>query len=262
MPHLVGGELADAGERQLHRVVGGAAAGLLGAQQALEDEDVLAHAQRAEGDVPLHHLARPRVDDAAAVRPAARRAVHPLHDVVADVEGMGAGGEQLDAVAAGEAGLGEGVRPPAGAVEQGAADRLGCRGVDVEDDRLLRRVDAVGDLGVLQPMARDPTRLHRRAERRRVVHEGDAEAAAAGVEAARPVAVVGQADERVVLHQRHRLRLRRGRAHLRPRLAAAEGEDRLELEVVGERQAVVGIEGAARGIELEAPLPGLLDGAR
>ncbi len=262
VPHLVRGELADALERQLHRVVGGAAARLLGAQQPLEDEDVLAHAQGVEGDVSLDHLAGARIDHAVAVGPAAGTAMHPLDHVVAHVERVRVRRQQRDAVAAREAGLGERVGPPAGAIEERAADRLGRSMVDVEDDRLHdRRLGAAG-LGVLETMAGDPARLQRPVERRRVVVEEDGEAAAARIEGARPVAGVGQADERVVLHHRHRLRLRHRGAHLGARLAAAEGEDRLELEVVGERQAVVGVERAALVVELEAPLPRLLDGAR
>ena len=86
---LVRRELADARQCQLDRIVGTAGAGLRRPGEPLEQQAVLPHAQRAQADVTLEHLAGARVDHASAVGPAAGLAMDPLDDVVADVERMG-----------------------------------------------------------------------------------------------------------------------------------------------------------------------------
>ena len=58
------------------------------------DEVVLPAAEAAEGYVALDDLAGARVGDGGAVAPAAGVAVDPLDDVVANVHGVGAGGER------------------------------------------------------------------------------------------------------------------------------------------------------------------------
>ena len=72
------------------------------------------------------------IDYCGAVAPAASVAVDPLDHVVADVHGVGAGGENVDAEGAfGPAGGLEGLIPPASAFEQGGADGFGGAAIDV-----------------------------------------------------------------------------------------------------------------------------------
>ena len=65
------------GERDPDRIVGPAAVGLAGADQAFEDQHVLAHAQRAEQHLAADDLAGARILDHLAVGPAAGGAVDP-----------------------------------------------------------------------------------------------------------------------------------------------------------------------------------------
>ena len=140
---------ASAHCEQLGRRLG---ARLVGAQQPLGDHVVLADAQRAERDVALDDFAGARIGDRRAVAPAARRAVHPVDDVVADVERAGILRQQLDLErVAITRGL-ERLVPPARALEQRRADRLRRAGIEVIDDRLHRIADRRGRILLLQPM--------------------------------------------------------------------------------------------------------------
>ena len=83
---LVGRQLPNASQGQLDRVIEFTAAGLPGPRQTLEEQTVLTHTQRAQPDVALDHLPRSWIDHTATVGPASGRAMHPLDDVVADVQ--------------------------------------------------------------------------------------------------------------------------------------------------------------------------------
>src|SRR6266851_1631972 len=85
----------------------------------------------AEGYVALDDLAGAWVGNLGAVAPASGVAVNPLDDVVADVHGVGVGGEDVDAEGVVPAGSGEGLVPPAGAFEECGADGFGGSTVDV-----------------------------------------------------------------------------------------------------------------------------------
>ena len=61
----------------------------------LEDQDVLAHAQRAHQHHALDDLAGARVDDRLAVGPAARGAVDPVDHIVAHVQRIDALGQDF-----------------------------------------------------------------------------------------------------------------------------------------------------------------------
>ena len=105
MADLVRRELTQPVERQTeHRVVvlvgvphlGREARVAVRRHQALAHEVILAHAPRAEGDVPVHDLARRRIAQRAPVRQAARLPVNPLDDVDVHVVDVDVVREHLD----------------------------------------------------------------------------------------------------------------------------------------------------------------------
>ena len=65
--------------------------------QSFGDQKILPVTQRAKRNPALDDLAGARIADRRAIRPAARRAMHPLDHVVANIHRIGAGGHQLDA---------------------------------------------------------------------------------------------------------------------------------------------------------------------
>ena len=141
---------------------------LYGDEQPLGDQVVLTIAERAERDDALDDLAGARIGDAAAGAPAARRSVHPVDDVVADVERADAVGQHLDLKGVAVACRLERLVPPARALDERRADRLRRAGIDVVDDRLHRLADRGLRVLLLQPVPRDELLRHRarRAARR------------------------------------------------------------------------------------------------
>jgi hypothetical protein len=255
VPDLVRRQLADPREAQLHRVVWRAGPGLLGAGQPLEDQPVLPHAKRAERDVALDHLAGARVDDPAAVGPAARRPVRPLDHVVAHVERVRARRQHLHMEPGHESGQLERPGPPRSALDHRAPDRLGNPRIHVVHDRLLHvGVDHRG-IHQLEAVAHQQAHVEVGADRARIVGEQHSIRAAARIPAARPVARIGEADQRLVLDDRDRGRGRSRLAHLAPGRLAGKGEHGLELEIVREALALGGLERAALLVEREAALP-------
>src|ERR1019366_1612989 len=198
---FVGGELADAGEGGLVKDGGPLVAGVVGGKQALEDEVVLAVAEGAEGDGGLDDLAGARVGDGAAHAPAAGGAVDPVDHVVADVHGVGAVGEDGDLEGVAESGGFEGLVPPTGAFDEGAADVLGRAGVDP----ILDGLDGVGDGGggilFLEAVAAQVALDHGFADGGAVVDEGETAVAGPRVVVAGLVIGVGQFDQGIVFAQ-------------------------------------------------------------
>ncbi len=258
---LVCRELADAGERPFGQLGRRLVAGLVGREQPLGDQVVLPHAQRAERDDALDDLAGARIRDRGAVAPAARRAVHPVDDVVADVERVRVLGEQLDAERVPVPRGLERLVPPARAVEKRRADRLGRARVEVVDDRLDRLAHRRVRVLLLQPVTRDEALRHRLLDRRRVVLVRDREVAGARVEEAGLVAVVRELDERVVHADARGLARRGDAAHaLEPgaRAAAAralphEGQLDLHLRVPREVERHRPVDRAAAHVQPVAP---------
>ena len=108
----------------------------VGAEEGLVDEIVLAAAEGAEGDVALDDFAGAGIHYSGAVAPATGVTVDPLDHVVADVHGVGAGGQDVSLEGAFGPACGlEGLVPPACAFEECGADRLGGAAVDVVLDR-------------------------------------------------------------------------------------------------------------------------------
>ena len=231
---LVGRELAQAGQRHLDRIVRAAGPVVVGADQALEDQHVLAHPQGAQQHRALDDLAGARIDHGLAGGPAAGGAVDPVDDVVADVQRVGALRQHLDLEGVNEARGLERLAPPGRALDQGAADRLGRGAVDIEDDRLPDRRAGGGRVGLLQPEAVGVALDDLLAERGGVVEHHGREAAGARVEGARLVAGLGQLHQAVADLEGDQLGVGSDVAHLRPRGVGGVGLAGLELKVLGE----------------------------
>ncbi|MNE22001.1 hypothetical protein D3C80_1151870 [compost metagenome] len=165
---------------------------------------------------------------------------------------MRAFGQQLDAEGVDIARLVKGLRPPGATLDQGLTD--GGRGgaIHIEDDGLLHRRARCARIGLLQPETAGQTADHRLIQiGGEVRHHDLGRSARARVVQHRVEAVVRQTDERVAHRQGDRARFRRDARQLGPRLVAGEGLDRLELDIVGEDQGLVGVEIAQgrRGLE-------------
>src|SRR5205085_4011009 len=114
----------------------------------------------------------------------------------------------------------ERLAPPARALDEGGADRLGRGPVDVEDDGMADTRTGGARVELLEPEAVGELVDDRAAERLAEVHDLAAGRARARIEAARGVARVGQADQavaddeaQIAVHRRDiaGLRGRRGR---------------------------------------------------
>ena len=260
---LVRGELPQARERPLRELRRVLVALRVRVQQALGDQVVLAHAQRAERDDALDDLAGARIVDRAAGAPAARRAVHPVDHVVARVERVHVGRQQLDAEGVLEARGLERLAPPARALEQRRADRLGRAGIEVVDDRLLTGRSASACGSVFSSRWR---RIRRRSSGSSSGAErswyADRDVAGARVVGARPVAARpaarrtsgGRAGSPPPRSRRRRRRPRssgRRRSRPRPRRRAALRRPGRLLQHVGQLDLDLGVlrevEGARRG---------------
>ncbi len=188
----------------------------------------------------------------------------PLDDVVADVHGVGAFREQVDAEGAGRPASGlEGLIPPARAFDESLANEGRRATIDV----VLERRD--GDAGVRavrilldEAMADDELLVEWLAEGRVVVAPGGGEIAGAGREAARGKAGRRQLDEGLVLADGHGAWIRcdvldkAGRRAGRF-FAGDEGELGFDFRVFGEGAGGVESDGGTRGIDV----PGALGGA-
>ena len=124
---FVGGKLADALENHLQRgIVGRIGCGFIffvGREKGLGDEVILAATEAAEGHIALDDFPVARIDDGCAVAPSTGVAIDPLDDVVADIHGIGALREEVDAeCAGGPAGGLESLIPPARSFDEGVSD--------------------------------------------------------------------------------------------------------------------------------------------
>ena len=208
----------------------------------------------------LDDLAGAGVGDRRAVAPAPGRPVHPLDDVVADVQVVGALRHHLHPERVAVAGRLERLVPPPGAVEEGGANRLRRPPVEVVHDGLDGLADRGRGVPLLEPVTPEEPPRHRLPQRGAVVLPGQRPEAGPRVVGARRVAVVGQLDERVVLAHRHRPRGGRHRperaaAEPRPPAARVAGErqPRLELGVPGEPPGARQMDGAAALVEPVGP---------
>src|SRR5882724_1803746 len=182
----------------------------------------------------LEDLAGTRVDQGVADAPAALVAVLPLDDVVAEIHGVGALGQQLDPEAALQARAVERLHPEAGALERRASDRLGNAAIDVVDQRIPDRARGIGGVLPLETMPGDPPALERRLDRLRVVLEADREEVHAGIELPRPITVVRERRERQVLPDGEGATVRHDRIDdMAGPVLRLKGEGELELGVQG-----------------------------
>ena len=260
---LVGRQLADARKRHVEHRVRHIIA-VVGPGQAFRDKVVLAHAQRTERHVAFEDLARARVDDRVAVRPAARRPMHPLDDVIANVERVRVLGEHLDAKRVAIPGGFERLVPPARAFEQCASHGLGRPGIEVVDDRLDRLADLGRGVDFLEPVTDAVIPLQRVADGRCIVREsavavGNAEDARPRIERQRLVALVRQANERVMHVHGHGRRVRHDSRQMRTGRLARQRHDGLDLTVVGKDPGPRQVDHRPARIHFEAAFLGLVE---
>ena len=260
---LVRGELAgalkDHGE---HGITGGRErfAVEVGAEEGFVDEVVLAAAEGAEGDVAFDDFAGAGIDDGGAVAPAAGVAVDPLDHVVADVHGVGAGGEDVSLEGAFGPACGlEGLIPPACAFEECGADGFGGAAVDVVlDGRDGFAVCFAGGVFFDETMTDDELLVEGFADGDVVVAVGGGEVAGAGIEAAGSEAGAGEFDEGLVFADGEGVGIG---GDVADELAAGgavggEGEDGFDLGVLGEGFGGVECDGGAGGVEFVGALLG------
>src|SRR5580698_1306971 len=93
---LMRGKLADARERGLIENFRALVPEDVGRKETFENHVILTVAERAERHGAFDNLARAGIGNRAAGAPAARRAVHPVDHVVANVHGVGVGGQHGD----------------------------------------------------------------------------------------------------------------------------------------------------------------------
>ena len=264
---LMRGELAEAlqdhGEHGVVRWRDGPALDV-GTEQRLGDEVILAAAEGAESDIALHDLAGAWVGDGGAVAPAAGVAMYPLDHVIADVHGVGVGGEDVDLEGAfGPAGGLESLVPPACAFEQGGADGLGRAIIDVVlDGRFGLAGGAAGGVFLVEAVADDELLVELGAERGGVVAVGSREVAGAGVVAAWDEAGAGKLEEGLVLVEGEGVWVG-GDVGDEARAAAAsggglccKGEEGLDFGVLGKGFGSGQVDGGAGGVE---PIGALLE---
>ena len=264
VPDLVRGELAQPRERHLLRLVRKLARVRLVVrrEQRLGDQDVLAHTLRSQRHRSLDDLAGARIDDRLPVRPAARVAMRPGDDAVADVHRVHAFGQELDAVGVLETRLFERALPPVRALEQRRAHRLGRAAVEIEHDRLANRALRGRWIGLVEPETRLVAHVEARCERLRIVVEADAESARCRMIKARRIARRRQSHEAQVLAQRQALGLHRDILDERLIARALERQHRFELGVVRKALRVLGGWRAAILVDLVLALLGIGETAR
>ena len=217
----------------------------------------------------LENLSRARVGYARAIAPTARRSMHPLDDVVPDVERIGIYGHQLYVERIAVPRRIECLIPPSGAVEQCRSNRLGGAAVQVIHDRLHGLAHGRRRILLLEPMAGDEAFGNRLGNRRRVIEIGDAERTGARIECERFETGTGQLDERMMLVKRDRLRARRhvgqpapGSAAARLRLVSAvarEREQHVQFRIFRKRLRAVHVNGASPRIDAIGRRPQALD---
>ena len=92
--------------------------------------------------MPLKNFSAARIEDGRTVGPAARRTMHPLNDVVANVQGVCAVRQHFDLKRILVSSRFKGLVPPAGALQQGRTYRLRCAAIQVVNygfDSLAKR---------------------------------------------------------------------------------------------------------------------------
>ena len=246
------GELPDARQRDLRRIVRPAGPGLVRPDQPFVDQHVLPHAQRPQQHRSLQDLAGARVGHSIAIGPAPRRAIDPVDDIVPHVERVGPVRQDLDAIGIDISRRLERRLPPRCPFQQRGADRLGRGIVDIEGDRRLHARSRRGGVDPFQPETVGQVLHDLPAQRRTEIKHLRREAAAAWVERAGDIARRRHRDEAVPHHHRHLPRVGRDVAHLRAGRLAGIGLPRLELEVQRKGPDIVGVGRAQRLDQLPA----------
>ena len=247
--HFMRRQLPQPGQRHLLHLRRERLALFIRRQQRFRNHIVLPHAQRTQRHVPLDDFSRARIDYSRAIRPSARRAMHPLDHVVAQVHHVRAFRQQLHAkrifVARGLKRL----VPPARPLQQRRANRLRRAAVQVIHEGLHRVAHRRRGIFFLQPVPRHKPLHNRLADRRRVVHVLDAEEARARIVRPRLVARRRQLHKRMMLAQGDGLRRRRHLAHPRSRLVSREGERCFHFRIQREILCFWQVNRAARAVQ-------------
>src|SRR2546430_9215315 len=147
----------------------------------------------------FNNLARAWIDYPSAIRPASRRAMNPLNHVVAEVHGIRAFGHQLDAKRALVAGGLKSLTPPTCPFEKHGTNGFRRTAIQVIHDGLNRLAARGRWIFLLQTMSCREALHDGLADRRGVVHVGNAKEARARGICARFVSGCRKLDEGVVL---------------------------------------------------------------
>ena len=137
----------------------------------------------------------------------------PLDHVVADVEQVGAFGQQFNPERVDVARRLERLVPPAGSVEQRGADRLRRAPVQVVDDRFDRFAALGPRVTLLEPVTVDEAGLERLVDRSRVVEVTRRVEAGPRIRAARLVTGIRERNEGVAEPHGHRFGRGRDLSH-------------------------------------------------
>jgi len=186
--------------------------------------------------------------------------VHPVDHVVADIHRVRALRQDLDLEGVAKADGLERLVPPAGSLQQCAADRLGRGPVDVVYDGLHRVADFRVGIFLLEAVAGDQLLLQGLVDGHGEIHvPGTAAEHGAGIPNAGLIPRSRELHEGVVLAEGYGRRVRRHLADIIARIPGREGQERLQLRVLGEILRVGQVHGRAGDIQPEVPLAGAAD---
>ena len=231
VPHFVRRKLPQSRERHLLHLWRNWLSFFIRREQSLRDQKILPHAQRPERHLPLDNFPRPRIDDAFAIRPAARRAMHPLNHVVAQIHRVRALRHHLDAKRIPVSCCLKRLLPPVRAFQQRRPNRLRRPAIEVIHDRLDGLAHRRARIFFLQAMPRRKPFYDRLADRRRIIHVRNPKKTRARIVRARLVSRRRQLHKRMMLAHRDRLRRRRHIFHPLAGMIARERQRRFDFSV-------------------------------
>ena len=209
MPDFMRRKLPQPRQRHLLHLRRNRFALFVGCKETFRNQKILPHSQRPERHVTLDDFARARINHRRAIRPPARRAVHPLNHVVPQVHQVRAFRQELHSKSVFVASGLKRLIPPPRAFEQRGANRLRRSAIQVVHDRLHRLADRRLRIFFLQPVPRDKALHDRFANRRGVIHVANAEKTRPRIVGARLVPRRRKLHERVMLAHRDRFGRRR-----------------------------------------------------
>ena len=243
------GELAESRQRHVHHFRRPCIASTVGSEQTFGNQKILADAKRAERDVSFDNFAGARINDTSAVRPAARGAMHPLDDVIAQIHRIGAFGQQFHVERVFVPGSFKRLIPPARALEKRGADGFRRAPVEVINDGFNGLAHGRAGNFFLKAMAGDVALDDGLAYRRRVVHVLDSEEAAARIVSARLVARRRKLHEGMMFADGDGFRRGRDLAHPRTGVVAGKSERGFDFGVERKILGSPKVDVASRGVQ-------------